>query len=61
MYRVRKQLGCSDRLQQSCKGAPVTVAVLDTGERVILLSDEGSETVGNKKDCFLDAKLIYSI
>ncbi|MDE7339775.1 MAG: S8 family peptidase [Lachnospiraceae bacterium] len=31
MYRVRKQLGCSERLQQSCKGAPVTVAVLDTG------------------------------
>lgn len=31
MYRVRKQLGCSDMLQQSCKGSPVTVAVLDTG------------------------------
>ena len=31
MYRVKKQLGCSERLQQSCKGAPVTVAVLDTG------------------------------
>lgn len=31
MYRVRNQLGCSDRLQQSCKGEPVTVAVLDTG------------------------------
>lgn len=31
MYRVRKQLGCSDSLQQSCKGSPVTVAVLDTG------------------------------
>lgn len=31
MYRVRKQLGCSDSLQQSCQGSPVTVAVLDTG------------------------------
>lgn len=31
MYRVRKQLGCSDALQQSCQGDPVTVAVLDTG------------------------------
>ncbi len=31
MYRVRNQLGCSDLLQQSCKGSPVTVAVLDTG------------------------------
>ena len=31
MYRVRKQLGCNDVLQQSCKGSPVTVAVLDTG------------------------------
>lgn len=31
MYRVRNQLGCSDLLQQSCKGNPVTVAVLDTG------------------------------
>lgn len=31
MYRVRKQLGCSDRLQQSCSGNPVTVAILDTG------------------------------
>ena len=31
MYRVRNQLGCSERLQQSCKGEPVTVAVLDTG------------------------------
>lgn len=31
MYRVRNQLGCSERLQQSCKGDPVTVAVLDTG------------------------------
>lgn len=31
MYRVRNQLGCSDILQQSCKGNPVTVAVLDTG------------------------------
>ncbi|MCH5256422.1 MAG: S8 family peptidase [Lachnospiraceae bacterium] len=31
MYRVRNQLGCSDRLQQSCKGDPITVAVLDTG------------------------------
>lgn len=31
MYRVRNQLGCSDLLQQSCKGDPVTVAVLDTG------------------------------
>lgn len=31
MYRVRKQIGCFDSLQQSCKGNPVTVAVLDTG------------------------------
>lgn len=31
MYRVRNQLGCSDLIQQSCKGEPVTVAVLDTG------------------------------
>ncbi len=31
MYRVRNQLGCSDALQQSCMGEPVTVAVLDTG------------------------------
>ena len=31
MYRVRKQLGCSEWLQQSCKGPAVTVAVLDTG------------------------------
>lgn len=31
MYRVRKQLGCSDSMQQSCKGSPITVAVLDTG------------------------------
>lgn len=31
MYRVRRQLGCTERLQQSCKGPPVTVAVLDTG------------------------------
>ncbi len=31
MYRVRKQLGCSDSLQQSCRGNSVTVAVLDTG------------------------------
>ncbi len=38
MYRVRKQLGCSERLQQSCRGPAVTVAVLDTGERVIILS-----------------------
>lgn len=31
MYRVRKQLGCSEGIQQSCKGSPITVAVLDTG------------------------------
>ncbi|MBQ6807379.1 MAG: S8 family peptidase [Lachnospiraceae bacterium] len=31
MFRVRRQLGCNDILQQSCKGSPVTVAVLDTG------------------------------
>ena len=31
MYRVKNQLGCSDRLQRSCLGEPVTVAVLDTG------------------------------
>lgn len=31
MHRVRMQLGCSDRLQQSADGMPVTVAVLDTG------------------------------
>ncbi|MCM1154657.1 MAG: S8 family peptidase [Roseburia sp.] len=31
MYRVRNQLGCSERIQLSCKGGPVTVAVLDTG------------------------------
>ena len=38
MYRVRMQLGCSDKLQQSAEGMPVTVAVLDTGKRVIILS-----------------------
>jgi serine protease AprX len=31
MYRVRKQLGCTDRLINACGDRGVTVAVLDTG------------------------------
>lgn len=37
MLRVRKQIGCSDELIRSCGTGGVTIAVLDTGDRVILL------------------------
>lgn len=36
--RVRKQVECSDRIQEDIVTEDVTVAVLDTGERVIILS-----------------------
>lgn len=38
MLRVRKQIGCSDELVRSCGNRGVTIAMLDTGERVIILS-----------------------
>lgn len=37
MLRVREQVGCSDELISSCGDSGVTIAVLDTGERVIML------------------------
>ncbi len=37
MLRVRKQLGCSDELIRSCGTNGVTIAVLDTGDRVTVL------------------------
>ncbi len=37
MLRVRKQLGCSDELIRSCGTNSVTIAVLDTGDRVTVL------------------------
>lgn len=38
MLRVRKQIGCSDELIRSCGTEGITVAMLDTGERVIIMS-----------------------
>lgn len=38
MNRVRKQVGCTDHIQEDIVTEDVTVAVLDTGERVIILS-----------------------
>lgn len=38
MNRVRKQVGCSDYIQEDIITENVAVAVLDTGERVIILS-----------------------
>ena len=38
MLRVRRQIGCSDELLDTCRGSGVTVAMLDTGERVIIMS-----------------------
>lgn len=38
MNRVRKQVGCSDHMQNNIITENVAVAVLDTGERVIILS-----------------------
>lgn len=31
MLRVRRQIGCSDELLDTCRGSGVTVAMLDTG------------------------------
>lgn len=36
--RVRKQVKCNDIIQRSIITDEVTVAILDTGERVIILS-----------------------
>ncbi len=38
MNRVRKQVGCSDRIQNDIVSDNISVAILDTGERVIILS-----------------------
>lgn len=38
MYRVRNQIGCTEKLQASCGNKGITVAMLDTGERVIIMS-----------------------
>ncbi len=38
MLRVRQQVGCSDELIDSCGKKGITIAMLDTGERVIILS-----------------------
>ncbi len=38
MLRVRQQIGCSEELVESCGKKGITVAMLDTGERVIILS-----------------------
>lgn len=35
--RVRKQVGCTDYIQRDIVTEDITVAVLDTGERVIML------------------------
>lgn len=37
MLRVRQQVGCSDELIHSCGTKGITIAMLDTGERVIIL------------------------
>lgn len=37
MFRVREQIGCN-RIPSGQNGKGVTVAVLDTGERVIIMS-----------------------
>lgn len=34
--RVRKQVGCTDDMQENIMTEEITVAVLDTGERVII-------------------------
>ncbi len=39
MQRVRKQIGCESEIAGKYTGRNVTVAVLDTGERVILMSN----------------------
>ncbi len=36
--RVRKQVKCSDDIQKSIITDEIAVAILDTGERVIILS-----------------------
>lgn len=36
--RVRKQVGCTDYIQRDIVTEEIAVAVLDTGERVIILS-----------------------
>lgn len=38
MDRVKRQLGCSEKIQYSVVTEEVCVAVLDTGERVINLT-----------------------
>ncbi len=38
MLRVRQQVGCSDEVISFYNGKGITVAMLDTGERVIILS-----------------------
>ena len=37
MDRVKRQLGCSEKIQYSVATEDICVAVLDTGERVIIL------------------------
>ena len=37
MLRVKQQIGCSDELIESCGREGITVAMLDTGECVIIL------------------------
>lgn len=37
MKRVRKQIGC-ENVVQALTGKNITIAVLDTGERVIIMS-----------------------
>ena len=45
MFRVRQQFGCTDEVMDSCLGRnfskedAIRVAVLDTGERVIIMSN----------------------
>ncbi len=38
MLRVRQQVGCTDELTRTCGSRGITIAMLDTGERVIILS-----------------------
>lgn len=44
MFRVRQQIGCTDEIVAACRGRAFTdekavrVAILDTGERVIIMS-----------------------
>ena len=53
MDRVKRQLGCSEKIQYNIATEDICVAVLDTGERVIILLKNSRIMLTKKGDTLL--------